>query len=121
MEQQMEHKKELEQQVDIRVLPMGSDLVFLITGGAAHIGASATAYWTAWGAHLAAPKCDTITLPGHQEGELAAELAMLAASSLGVTATVVVGIHLEQPTRSEITNIVNRTREGMKQKIALLR
>ncbi|ANY68969.1 hypothetical protein BBD42_22635 [Paenibacillus sp. BIHB 4019] len=112
MEQQMNMKVKKTEKVDIRVLAMGQDLVFLVTGGEAHIGAAATAYWID-GGH--APKCDAHTLPGHREGELAAELAIMAASSLGVTATVVVGIHLEQPASHDIVSIVTLAKEAMRE------
>lgn len=90
---------------DIRIeeVPVGRDIVLVITGGSAHIGAVATAYY-----------CDdameatvqTVALPGHREHDLAAELAEKAAASLGITVTVAAGIHFDGINREQISEIV---------------
>lgn len=93
--------------VEIRSERMVRDLVFLVTGGTAHIGAAATATWTEDGR----VRTDVIALPGHREGELAAELATIAARSLGVTVAVLAGIHLDRTSKREIEQVLDRTRE----------
>ncbi len=95
--------------IEIRICEMGEDRVFLVTGGTAHIGATATAYMGEDGDVLV----DVTTLPGHRERELAAELAMQAASALGRTIAVLVGIHLDKPTKQEIADIVEEARLRM--------
>jgi hypothetical protein len=88
---------------------MGRDVVLLVSGGTAHIGAVATAC-------LAADRTvtiDTLTLPGHREGELAAELAMTASLSLGRTIAVLVGIHLDRPSKQQIEDVVADARSAL--------
>lgn|GEM_PF-1112365 len=91
--------------IHIQTVMMGKDIAFLITGGDAHIGAAATAYRNSEGQVVTALQ----QLPGHREGELAQELAAMAASRLGVTVTVLAGIHVENPTREQIADIVKET------------
>jgi hypothetical protein len=97
--------------VEIRILFMGEDVVFLITGGRAHFGAVATAYVT--GGTVA--RVDVLSLPCHKEGELAAELGEKASLALGRTVAVLVGIHLDHPSRQDIKDIVAEAKRKMKQ------
>lgn len=98
--------------VKIRAIDMGQDVVFLLTGGAAHIGAAATAMYNP---EERTVRVDTLALPGHREGELAAELAGMAARSLECTVAVLAGIHLHQPTSQEIEAVVAEARSQMRQ------
>ena len=91
--------------IRLRAVPMGDDLALLISGGREHIGAVATAYREGDGV-----KVETHVLPGHREGELAAETARLAALSLNCTVTVAMGIHQDEATREEIDHIVGTVR-----------
>lgn len=98
--------------IHIHSYSMGKDRVFLISGGQAHIGAAAVAY----------PKdnqidCETLTIPGHREGQLAAELAKLAASRLNRTVSVLMGIHVEQATKKDITEIIKNVQLAMRQEL----
>jgi len=88
---------------------MGQDVVFLVTGGTAHIGAVATAYVS----EARTVHTDIIALPGHREGDLAVELAKMAAESLNRTVAVLAGIHLERPTKQEIEAVVAQARSKM--------
>lgn len=88
---------------------MGADRVFLVTGGTAHVGATAVAYWGADGKVGA----DVLAVPGHRERELAAELAMMAATALGCAVAVAVGIHLDKPTKRQIADAVEEARSRM--------
>lgn len=97
--------------IQIRSAEMGEDLVLLVTGGKAHIGAAATAYFTG----ERELRIQAGVLPGHREGELAAELAELAARTCNRTVTVVAGIHLDHPSRQDIMDIVEEARRAMKQ------
>jgi hypothetical protein len=88
--------------IHIHTHDMGQDLVFIVTGGTAHIGAMATAYMS--GDQIV--HSDVLVVPGHREGELAVELARMACCVLKRTVAVLVGIHLDQPTKQEIEDIV---------------
>jgi gallate decarboxylase subunit D len=96
--------------ISLRTFLMGRDLVVLITGGRAHIGAVATAYPDSGGIQV-----KTHALPGHREGDLVKELAYAAASSLDCTVTVAMGIHVDRATRDEIDEIVRTVRRGMRE------
>lgn len=102
--------------IEIRTCGMGRDLVFLITGGTAHIGAAATAYIAADATVCA----DAISLPGHRERELAIELALMAAAALKRTVAVLVGIHLDRPSRQEIDEAVEEARRRMHERVAIM-
>lgn len=98
--------------IDIRVHKMGKDYAFMITGGAAHIGACAVSYL-----EHGQVTVDGSGLPGHKEEELVKELAFKATSILGVTTTVVMGIHIDQATKEMIECIVSYVRNEMDRQI----
>jgi NAD(P)-dependent dehydrogenase (short-subunit alcohol dehydrogenase family) len=97
--------------IEIQATPMGKDMVFLVTGGDAHIGAVATAY----NADENEIIVEVIKLPSHREAELAVELAEKACLFLGCTVTTLVGIHLDHPSKQDIDDIVEETRRKMEQ------
>lgn len=97
--------------IEIRSLTMGLDVVFMVTGGTAHLGAAATAYVT----EDQNVRTDVLSLPGHLEGNLAAELAKMAVLALERTVAVLVGIHLDQPSKQDIENIVEEAKRKMRQ------
>ena len=102
--------------IEIKVQPMGKDYVFIITGGAAHIGATVTAY-TDQGKIVV----EGTGLPGHKELELAKELAFQAIRDLGVTVTVIMGIHIDQATKEAIQSIVSFVRNEMDRQIQIIK
>jgi hypothetical protein len=97
--------------VVIRPIMMGRDVVFLVTGGTAHTGALATAYVT----NHQDVRVEVLALPGHREGALAAELAETASRTLGRTVVVLAGIHLDQPSRRDIEQVVAEAKRKMRQ------
>jgi hypothetical protein len=97
--------------VNIQVLFMGEDVVFLVTGGRPHLGAVATAYVS--GGKVA--RVDVLSLPYHKEAELATVLGEMASLVLGRTVAVLVGIHLEHPSWQDIEDIVEESKNKMKQ------
>lgn len=99
--------------IRLRTFPMGKDIAFLITGGQAHVGAVATAY-------SVNNRTEVIVhaLPGHREGDLAAEVARMAAEVLGCTVVVAMGIHVEGATKEEIHAIVQTVRRLMENELA---
>ncbi|RKD24707.1 hypothetical protein BEP19_08435 [Ammoniphilus oxalaticus] len=94
------------------VQKLGDDYVFVITGGKAHIGASATAYY-----YEDQLQVEGVALPRHKEWELARELALQAAEQLGVTVTVVMGIHVDQASREMIDSIIVFVRQEMNRQL----
>ncbi|MDR0267589.1 hypothetical protein [Paenibacillus sp.] len=90
---------------DIRIteVPVGRDILLLLTGGTAHIGAVATAYFCGKAQEV---QVQTIDLPGHREQELAAYMAEKAAEALGCTVTVAAGIHYDGINKAQILDIV---------------
>lgn len=91
--------------IQIRTIRAGRDYVLLVTGGEAHVGASAVAYWD--GVEV---RCGLTEVPGHKEGELAAELAEQACRRLRATVSVIAGIHIDFATRQEIGEMVEVVR-----------
>lgn len=93
-------------QLEVKTIRAGRDYVWLVTGGEAHIGAAAMAYWTAEGAIA-----QVLEAPHHREGALALELAQLACARLQATVSVIAGIHIDHATKEEIGAIVAKVRE----------
>jgi hypothetical protein len=106
--------------VALRLLAQGRDLVVLITGGEAHVGAVAGCDGRA-GAVPVAPERSLVQLPGHREGPLAAEAAATIARAAGCSCAAVVGIHQDDATADEIRIIVANVREGLRQLAAACR
>lgn len=108
--------------IQIRSYSMGNDIVFHITGGAPHIGAMAVAYYheSGQGVHEQL-QVFVHQLPHHREGELAKECAELAAKTLKVTASVLMGIHIDHATREQIEDIVEYVRKSMKETLEAIR
>lgn len=90
--------------INVRSLPMGRDLLIMITGGDAHIGAASTAYYVADNIEV-----QTSIVPGHKEHTLSEDMAIQAATILKRTVTIVMGIHYDNLTKSEIIDISNIT------------
>ncbi len=86
--------------IKLQAVPAGRDLLLMITGGEAHIGAASTAFATDEGVQV-----QTSAVPGHKEHLLTAELARRAAECLNRTVTVVMGIHYDGLNREEIDTI----------------
>jgi len=101
--------------IKIRVQPMGKDYAFIITGGVAHIGACAVAYFDRGQIIV-----EGAGLPSHKEWELAKELALKATKVLRVTTTVVMGIHVDHATKEMIESIVSYVRVEMDRQIQIL-
>nr|WP_314002832.1 hypothetical protein [uncultured Paenibacillus sp.] len=96
---------------------MGEDHVFLVSGGQAHIGAIATACPSG----EPAAKTGLLSFPGHREAELALELAEMASIALGRTVAVVAGIHLDNPSKRDIEDIVLEAKREMRRVLEELR
>lgn len=81
----------------------GSDLLILLTGGRAHIGAIAMA--------TPAGLAGVTECKGHREGALAAELAVRIACQLGSRVAIACGIHYDNITAGEIENALELARQ----------
>lgn len=88
----------------LQAVPMGRDLLLLITGGEAHIGAASTAYWID-----SEVEVHTSSVPGHKEHTLTDNMARRAASELKRTVTIVMGIHYDGLSLAEIKLISDQT------------
>ncbi len=79
------------------LFPQGRDLHATLTGGAAHVGATA----------LASPGETTLVSerPGHREGPLAGLVAGRLCAGLGCAVSVSCGIHFEAITGQEIAAV----------------
>lgn len=102
--------------IEVRTAAMGEDVVFLVTGGTAHIGATATARVQDDGS----VRTETVELPGHREGALADKLAAMAARAMGRSAVVIAGIHLDNPSRDEVEAVVVQAQTLMKETLERL-
>lgn len=91
--------------IKLKTVPVGRDMLLIITGGEAHIGAASTAYVSGEGAVLE----QTSSVPGHKEYTLTGGLAVRAAESLQRTVTVVMGIHYDGLDKEQILEITKRT------------
>ena len=100
--------------VHLNLVEQGRDLVVLITGGGAHVGAIA-----ACDGRIASTATSAgggvLQMPGHREGPLAAEAAETLAAVAGRTCAAVVGIHQDEATPVEIQDIVAHVRRGLQQ------
>ncbi|MNN18940.1 hypothetical protein D3C81_1321600 [compost metagenome] len=86
--------------ITVRSLPMGRDLLIMITGGEAHIGAASTAYYVDQEIQV-----QTSIVPGHKEHTLSVEMARQASRTLKRTVTLVMGIHYDNLTKEEIMKV----------------
>jgi len=92
-------------QLELRV--QGCDLLLLITGGKAHVGAVAVL-----DGRCASGSAVVTELAGHREGRLAGECAEILGEVWEGAVVVVAGIHQDRATRAEIDAIVTNVRQG---------
>lgn len=90
-------------------IDVGRDKLIIIKGGDAHIGAVSTAYFEQ--KKPLTIKVDTMSVPGHKEHLLTDTIARQCAEQLGQTVTVVMGIHFDNLSKSEIEDIVYMTED----------
>jgi len=86
----------------------GRDILLLVTGGEAHVGAVAV-----WDSREKDGPATVTELPGHREGPLAVECSEILGRALGRTVAAVVGIHQDNATREEIAAIGANVRQGV--------
>ncbi|MBP1903915.1 hypothetical protein J2Z32_000532 [Paenibacillus turicensis] len=98
------------QDIKLEVIEAGRDVLLLITGGEAHIGATSTAYW-----HDGQCQVETIAIPHHKEHTLTESIAERAANQLQCTVSVVMGIHYDNLNKAQILQISDRVEELFQQ------
>lgn len=96
--------------VRLELVAQGRDLLLLISGGEAHVGAAAVARPAAAGG-----PAGSLVLPPHKEGPLADRCAALLAEAAGCTCVAVAGIHQDDATPEEIAAICANVDEGARQ------
>jgi len=105
----MDKAVELPFGIRIHAERLGRDYLFAVTGGEAHIGATAMAFRREDGRiHI-----ELGAVPGHREDRLAHECAEIACTRLNATVTVVMGIHIPSASRADIELAVLTVREEM--------
>ena len=93
----------------------GQDLRLHIGGGADHVGAMALA---ARGKDSAV-HIEVSSAPGHREADLVRPAAEKICETLGVTACVSAGVHLDRITREEIAAILQNAAAGTRKLIEM--
>lgn len=88
-------------EIELTALRIGRDIQVFITGGAAHIGA--TALGIPYGAGSA--NASLISAKGHQEGQLSYTLAVNLSKALRVNVIVTMGIHYDALSKEELANV----------------
>jgi len=83
--------------VSLKAMDVGDDLLVTITGGKAHIGATAVGIKTEGVA-----TASVITTPAHREDRVVGGAAEKLAKKLDKTVVVVAGIHYDNITKEEI-------------------
>ncbi len=87
-------------ELELEAAVVGRDLLVLITGGDAHLGAVAV------GGFSKRSYASVITVPGHKDDCIAKEAASRIADHLKRACAVVVGIHLTGPSKEQIDSVV---------------
>lgn len=94
--------------VKLELKYQGRDILLMVTGGKAHVGAVAV-----WDSRQSDDPAVVTELSGHREGPLAVECAENLGRAVGRTVAAVVGIHQDNATPEEIAAIVANVRQGV--------
>jgi gallate decarboxylase subunit D len=87
------------QEITARIIPMGNDLLVLLSGGQSHIGAVAVS-------HGEEEDSSVISIPGHREDGPAKGMAEALHEALGKNVTVVAGMHWDNLTKEGIETVL---------------
>ncbi len=87
-------------ELELEAAAIGHDLLVVITGGESHLGAVAV------GGFATRSYVSVITMPGHKDDCIAKEAASRVADRLKRACAVLVGIHLIDPSKEQISNVV---------------
>lgn len=97
--------------LSLEEIEMGRDLLLVITGGDAHIGAVSTAYLKE--SSPSGFEVETSSVPGHKEHVLTETFALTCALQLRRTVTVVMGIHFDHLQRQELDELINEVKHKL--------
>jgi gallate decarboxylase subunit D len=86
-------------EVTARIIPMGNDLLVLLTGGQSHIGAVAVSYGEE-------EDCSVVSVPGHREDGPTKGMAETLHEALGRNVTVVAGMHWDNLSKEGIETVL---------------
>jgi hypothetical protein len=88
--------------VSLSATRIGSDdLLIVITGGKAHVGAVAAGTNSG-----GLPSSSVITLPGHRDDRIAKDVAERVSKRLGCNCAVIAGVHYDDMTAQEIKDVL---------------
>ncbi|MGE7616177.1 hypothetical protein [Paenibacillus sp. NPDC101420] len=87
--------------IELTAMPVGRDLLLVISGGVRHIGAASTAYLNGERVEV-----QTSAVPNHKEHSISEDIAIRVAEALNRTVTVVMGIHYDDLTKEGIKEVV---------------
>src|SRR5512138_1823891 len=88
-------------EVELDAIPVGNDLVVVISGGRGHIGAVGAG--TRCGGLAVS---SVLTVPGHRDDRIAKDAAERIAKKLGCNCAVIAGVHYDGITPQEIKDVL---------------
>jgi len=102
--------------VTFEIKELGRDLVVIITGGDAHVGAVSLSLSrkSLADANKLSASTSLLTVPGHKEEDIAIPLSKEITTRTGRNCVLVVGIHLDNITPEELGIIWENCRQGVK-------
>jgi len=106
--------------VELICIPAGQDFIVYICGGKAHIGAVGVGY--CYDREKKKANSSVIAIGGHREDELVKKASHTLAKELGLTVSVIAGIHYDQLSESEIERVmfnVNKLIEDLVSRLSI--
>jgi hypothetical protein len=100
-------------QLQLQIHQIGRDLLLILTGGSAHIGA--VALGQSYGNGTAKSNASVIGAFGHKEDQLSGEIARYVSKKTGQRCSVVAGIHFDNLSRTDILMIQSAVQEMVEQ------
>ncbi|MGB9661215.1 MAG: hypothetical protein ACPL5F_04255 [Moorellaceae bacterium] len=109
--------------VELAAVCLGRDVVIMVSGGQAHVGAVVMAVPRP---SLEDPRrvsatASVLTATGHKEDELLRPIALRAAAALNSRVVAVGGVHLDGATGEEIARLMENCMEGTELLLARLK
>lgn len=101
--------------IELSCIRLGADYQILISGGKAHIGASAVA--VCYGQSAAKVNVSQIAVYGHKEDELTRSIALKLSKATYSTVAVTAGIHFDGLNTEEICQVLGITESLLDQLI----
>jgi len=99
--------------LQLQIFQIGRDLLLILTGGSAHIGAIALGQ--SYGNGTAKSNASVIGAFGHKEDQISAEIARYVSKKTGRRCSVIAGIHFDNLSKTDILMIQNAVQEMVEQ------